>query len=90
MNFDIRKFITSDVGRKLLSILLGLGLSAIFRLSCKEKNCIVYSAPDITNDIAKKIYSYNGKCYKYSTSNVPCDTTKKIISTYNSEDRDNL
>ena len=87
MNFDIRKFITSDVGRKLLSILLGLGLSAVFRLSCKEKNCIIYSAPDLTKDIANKVYSYNGNCYVYSTSNVPCDTSKKIM-TYHKKDED--
>ena len=47
MNFDIRKFITSDVGRKLFSILLGLGLSSIFRMSCKGKNCVIHSSPEI-------------------------------------------
>ena len=85
MNFDIRKFITSDVGRKLLSILLGLGLSAIFRLSCKEKNCIVYSAPDLNKDILDKVYSYNGKCYTYTPLNVPCDLSKKIMTFHSSD-----
>jgi hypothetical protein len=85
MNFDIRKFITSDVGRKLLSILLGLGLSAVFRLSCKEKNCIVYSAPDLNKDITNKVYSYNGNCYVYSPLNVPCDTSKKIMTHHKQE-----
>lgn len=83
MNFDIRKFTTSNDGRKLLSILLGLGLSAVFRLSCKEKNCIIYSAPEMNKDVLNKVYSYNGKCYTYSAVNVPCDQTKKIISVYN-------
>jgi hypothetical protein len=57
MNFDIRKFMTSEVGKKLFSILLGLGLSSIFRMSCKEKNCIVYSSPEFNKEILDKVYS---------------------------------
>ena len=83
MNIDIRKFITNDLGRRLLSIILGLGLSAVFRLSCKDKNCIIYSAPELNKDIINKVYSYDGKCYVYSPINVQCDTTKKIIPFYN-------
>jgi hypothetical protein len=85
MNIDIRKFINSNVGRKLFSILLGLGLSAVFRLSCKGKNCVIQSSPDIEKDILNKVYEYDGKCYKYIPTNVPCDPSKKILS-YNAKD----
>jgi len=80
MNFDIRKFMTSEVGKKLFSILLALGLSTIFRMSCKGKNCIVYSAPEFNKEILDKVYSYEGKCYKYKPQHVKCDLSKKIVS----------
>ncbi len=80
MNFDIRKFMTSEVGKKLFSILLGLGLSTVFRMSCKGKNCIIYSSPEFNKEILNKIYSYEGKCYKYIPQNVKCNPSKKIVS----------
>lgn len=80
MNFDIRKFMTSEVGRKLFSILLGLGLSSIFRMSCKGKNCVIYSSPEFNKEILDKVYSYEGKCYKYTPENVKCDPSKKIVT----------
>ena len=87
MNFDIRKFITSDVGRKLFSILLGLGLSSIFRMSCKGKNCVIHASPEINKEILDKVYSYEGKCYKYIPENVKCDPSKKILSASEEDNR---
>ena len=72
----IKKFLTSDSGVFLLSVILGLGLACVFKMSCDSKNCLVYKSPDYSE---KKIIKYNGKCYKPIEHMETCDTTKKII-----------
>jgi hypothetical protein len=72
----IKKFIGSERGVFILSIVLGLGLACIFKMSCDSNNCIVYKAPDYDE---KKIIRYNNKCYEPNENMVTCDTTKEII-----------
>lgn len=76
----ISKLINSDVGKILISVLLGLGLATLFRKACNDRNCLVFYAPpqDKVND---KIFKFNDKCYTYSTSAVSCSANKKIIPT---------
>ena len=71
-----KQFIESKPGVFMLSIILGLGLACIFKMSCDSKSCIVYKAPDYSE---KKIIKYNGKCYEPNEHMETCDTTKKII-----------
>ena len=35
----LSKFVSSDTGKYVMSILLGLGLSTLFRSVCKGKQC---------------------------------------------------
>ena len=42
----ISKLLNSHMGRILLSIVWGFGLSCIFRKVCKGRNCIIYKAPN--------------------------------------------
>jgi hypothetical protein len=74
--FNIKKFISSRSGVIIMSIILGLGLSTLFRMSCNSRNCIVYSAPDFSE---KKIIKYNDKCYKPEEKMETCNPNKKII-----------
>ena len=55
----------------ILSIILGFGLAFIFRLVCLKRNCIIYKEPN-PNEIAKKIYMKNNKCYKLKPINTKC------------------
>lgn len=73
---QIKKFLTSDSGVFLLSVILGLGLACVFKMSCDSKNCLVYKAPDYSE---KRVIKYNGKCYEPNEHMETCDTTKKII-----------
>ena len=43
MGFD--KFMNTSSGQFIMSVVLGLGLSTLFRKACKERNCIVFKAP---------------------------------------------
>jgi len=73
-----RKLISSDIGRMLLSILLGLGLSAVFKKSCDGKNCLVYRAPE-PKDIKDKTFVYNKKCYTFDEEQVKCNNKAKQV-----------
>lgn len=72
----INLFFKTKVGVYLLSIILGLGLACIFKMSCDSKNCIVYKAPDYSE---KKVIKYNGNCYEPTEQAESCDVNKTII-----------
>lgn len=62
----------SKTGIIIMSIIWGLGLSALFRQVCKGRDCILIKAPNPT-EVKKKTYKYDGKCYKYSTKTAKCN-----------------
>lgn len=65
------KLIKTRQGKIMLSILWGLGLSCLFRKVCKDRNCIIYRAPD-PDKIMSDIYIVDNKCYKYNTKITKC------------------
>ena len=74
----IRRLIYSDFGKYIISILLGLGLSSIFRKTCTDRKCLVFkSAP--MGEIKSKIFAFNDKCFKFSEKAVSCDPNKKTV-----------
>jgi len=77
--FHFSKFLHSQSGKTVMSILLGLGLASLFRTICKEKNCILFYAPPL-EEIKDKIYKgTDDKCYKYVAHSTKCDSKKKIF-----------
>jgi hypothetical protein len=75
---EFGKFVHTQTGKYIMSILLGFGLASLFRTVCKDKNCILFEAPPLEN-IKDKIYNYENKCYKYVPVSTKCNTEKKII-----------
>lgn len=75
---NLRRLLNTPLGTVFISIMLGLGLATLFRKVCTDKNCIVFNGP-IISDFDQKIYQYGSKCYKYTTEQAHCDTTKKIV-----------
>ena len=78
MRINISKFVGSKTGKYVTSLLLGLGLAAIFRTVCKGDNCIIFYAPPI-EDIEDKIFKQDGKCYSYQMVSTKCDANKKDV-----------
>ena len=77
INFS--KFLHSQNGRYMMSIILGFGLASLFRVVCKEKNCILFHAPPL-EEIKDKIYKgSDNKCYKYEMTPTKCVKDKKIL-----------
>ena len=68
----LERFIHSTPGKYIISILIGLGLSTLFRQMCREGECRVLKAPDI-NAIENKTFKYGGKCVQYEFHPAPCD-----------------
>lgn len=75
---QIEKFFRSESGTKLFSILLGLGVSGLFKMSCDSRSCIVYKGPSFENK-EKKIIKYNDKCYHVKEKMVSCDVPKDTL-----------
>lgn len=76
---NFKKFIETPNGKIFLSIILGLGLSTMFRKACGKRNCIVFKAPNI-NDIKNKTFKFQDKCYNFTEEQSKCDNSKKIVN----------
>ena len=72
------KFVKSNTGKYLMSLILGIGLATIFRSVCKGKECIIHQAPPL-EEIEDKIYKFDGKCYKFERISSKCNKNKKIV-----------
>ena len=75
----LRRLIYSNIGKYIISILLGLGLATLFRKVCNDRNCIVFKAPNL-NKIKDQIFKFGNKCYKYTESIESCDLNKKQVN----------
>ena len=67
---NVRKMLKSDTGLLLSSIILGLGIAGLFKMSCDSRSCIVYKGPDFSE---KKKVKVNGKCYDVSEELIDCE-----------------
>jgi hypothetical protein len=66
------KLETNRGARIFVSIILGLGIASLFRLTCKEGSCYVVKGPGM-NDVDKHVYKVDEDgCYKYSSHKTPC------------------
>jgi|UniRef100_A0A6C0ISB4 hypothetical protein len=87
MNF--RRLFQSEVGKNIISIILGLGLATLFRKVCNDKNCIRFNGP-VINDIEDKVFKHGEKCYKYSAHADKCDTTKRVVPVISQNDAEDI
>ena len=58
MGINLGKFVHTETGKIMMSILLGFGLASLFRKVCKDKNCLTFQAPPL-DDFKDKIYKSN-------------------------------
>jgi len=75
---NVKRLLDTDIGRFCISAILGLGLASLFNKVCKDRNCLVFNGP-ILSEFDGKIYKYESKCYKYSLTPSKCDARKRII-----------
>lgn len=70
-------YLDTKHGRIIISIIWGLGLSALFRKACKGRNCLLIKGPNPA-EIKDNIYEFNNKCYNYQPYSVTCKKTGNI------------
>ena len=75
---DFRRLFETEIGRNVISIILGLGLATMFRTACTSENCITFNGP-VIGDIQDKVFKHGDKCYTYDLESDKCDKTKKIV-----------
>jgi hypothetical protein len=79
MGIYLGKFVHTETGKIIMSILLGFGLASLFRKVCKDKNCLVFHAPPL-DDFKDKVYKSNGKCVKYNYVPTKCSINAKTVT----------
>jgi hypothetical protein len=67
----IKRILHDRFGCIMISVILGLGLAAVFRRVCTGDGCVVVKAPS-AKDINEYVYQIDSSCYKYTPSVVPC------------------
>jgi len=78
MGLNLGKFVHTETGKYLMSILLGFGLASLFRTMCKDQNCFIFHAPPLDH-FKDKVYKNNGKCVKYNAVATKCTSSSKIL-----------
>lgn len=75
---NILKSVNTDIGKYLISIILGLGISSLFRKACNNRDCIVFQAPSLET-LNNTTYKYNNKCYNFKETAVKCGSAPKKV-----------
>jgi len=79
MTIHFSKFLHTETGKIVMSVLLGLGLASLFRKVCKDRNCLLFHAPPL-DDFKDKIYKQNNKCFKYNPIPTKCSSKLKTVT----------
>ena len=71
----LQKILNSNAGKYIISILLGIGLSTLFRNACNDRKCIVFKAvsPEKVKD---KVFKMGDDCYTYNSKQVQCSDNR--------------
>lgn len=79
MGVNIKRLLYTPISKYIISIVLGFGLATLFRKVCKDRNCMIFKAPNIKH-IQNQIFKYGNKCYKFEPNPRSCkNANKKII-----------
>jgi hypothetical protein len=73
-----KNFIRTPYGKIVISLILGFGLSTLFRKSCSDKKCIVFKSPPL-DKIKDQVYKYDEKCYLFEQHHSTCKPNKKTV-----------
>lgn len=79
MQIHFGKFVHTETGKMIMSVLLGLGLATLFRTVCKDNKCLTFHAPPLA-DIKDKIYRDQEKCVQYVPVPTKCSFKKKTVT----------
>jgi hypothetical protein len=65
------RVMNENAGSIIVSVILGLGLAAMFRKVCKGDSCVIVKAPN-AGEVAKYYWKIDQDCFKYNPRVIPC------------------
>ena len=74
----LQDFIRSSTSRVVFGVIMGLGLSSLFRKTCHGRSCMVFKAPDM-EETKKFTFKYDGKCFTYNINSTNCDYSRVSV-----------
>ena len=84
MAIQFGKFLHTENGKIIMSILLGFGLASLFRSVCRGVGCQqFYAAP--LDKIKNKIYKNGKKCVTFTPTYSKCSMKAKVLTFENDE-----
>jgi hypothetical protein len=72
MKKGMMRLLHTNNGRYAISFILGMGLASLFRKVCKDRNCLIFKAPPLS-EVTKNTYEYANKCYTFKEKLSKCD-----------------
>ena len=76
IHFD--RLLNTSLSRFFVSVILGIGLATLFRKTCKDRGCIEFNGP-VISEIDGKTYKFGDVCYKFELTPDTCDSNKKTV-----------
>ena len=76
MKKGMMRLLHTNNGRYAISFILGMGLASLFRKVCKDRNCLVFKAPPLS-EVTKNTYEYSNKCYTFKETLTKCNPANK-------------
>lgn len=70
------KLLHTQNGRYAISFILGMGLASLFRKICKDRNCMVFKAPPLS-EVTNNTYAYGDKCFTFKEKLTKCNPENK-------------
>ena len=70
------KLLHTENGRYAISFILGMGLASLFRKICKDRNCLVFQAPPLS-EVTTNTYAYGDKCFTFKEKMTKCNPANK-------------
>jgi hypothetical protein len=74
----VKNFMGTQGGAILASVILGLGLAALFRSACTGSGCVVIRGPN-PNEMINQVYRVQEECWRYSPQVVQCPASGSIV-----------
>ena len=84
INNVVKNLLHTNIGKIILSVLLGLGLATLFRQICNSKDCYKFIGPK-HNELRDKIFASDSektKCYSLVEENITCGSKSKTLDYY--------
>jgi hypothetical protein len=70
-------FLKTEGYNIVFSIVIGIGLVAVFKPGCRDNQCAIKKAPPV-DEVTKSTYQIGDKCYKFKVNNIECPSKGAI------------